>query len=711
MAPSEAMSPVMDHLASRPSGLDALFRPRSIAVIGASSDPRKIGGRPVAYLLRAGFRGRILPVNPGQTEVQGLPAYASLDDVPGTVDQVVIAVAARMLDKAVEACICKGVAAIVMFTSGLGEVDEAGRVQQAALAARCREAGIRMLGPNCLGLFNAWEGVFSTFSASLQGTWPRPGGVAIASQSGAFGTYCYTLLHQRGGGISHFIATGNEADIDVAACIAWFAEDPATKVIIVSLEGCRDGAGMRSALAMAAARGKPVVAMKVGTSALGADAAASHTGALAGTDAAYEAAFEEAGAYRAQSIEEMADVALACAAGRFPQGPRLGVITISGGVGVLLADNAATRGLEMPAMPEAAQERIRELVPFANPRNPVDATAQVVNDRTLLARILDIITAEGGFDSIIAFLALMGLSERAMETLRPTLATLREAYPDRLFVLCFVCSPELRAELEQMGFVVIEDPSRAVAVVAALTRIGRTRTSHSAPVSVVPIPLPTGAMDEAAAKRLLGEAGIPFVPERIACNAAEAAAAATALGYPVALKVLSADLTHKSDVGGVRLGLRNAEEVTTAWDEMMRQVAEKAPGAHVTGGLIAPMVTGGVETVLGVTCDPVFGPLVMFGLGGVFVEVFRDVVFRLAPVTREAALAQIRGIKGLALLQGARGRPSMDLGAIADALVALAHFAARHEADLQSVEINPFIALPQGGIAVDAVILPRPAAS
>jgi acyl-CoA synthetase (NDP forming) len=710
MMSGDMTSVAREEAGARRSALDALFRPRSVAVIGASSDPGKIGGRPVAYLLRAGFSGQIHPVNPTQPMVQGLPAHASIEEIPAPVDQVVVAVPAKHLAEAVESCIRKQVGAIIIFTSGLGEVDDAGRAQQAALAARCREAGIPLLGPNCLGLFNVADGVFSTFSASLQGTWPRAGGIAIASQSGAFGTYCYTLLHQRGAGISHFVATGNEADVDIAACIAWFAEDPATQVIAVSLEGCRDGARLRAALALAAARGKPVVAMKLGASELGIEAAASHTGALAGGDAAYEATFEEAGVWRARSIEELVDVALACAVGRFPAGPRLGVVTLSGGVGVLLADAAAAWGLEMPALPEAAQARIRELVPFANPRNPVDATAQVVNDRTLLGRIMEIMAAEGGFDATIAFLALMGLSERAMESLRPTLAALREAYPDRLFILCFVCPEALRLELERMGFVVIEDPGRAVAVVTALTAFGRARVRAAAPQRrsrSEAARLPDGPIDEAAAKRLLATAGIPFVTERVAGSEAEAIAAAAAIGFPVALKVLSAELTHKSNVGGVHLSLRSAEEVGSAWREMMRQVAEKAPEARITGGLVSPMVTGGVETVLGVTRDPVFGPLVMFGLGGVFVEVLHDVAFRLAPLTREAALAQIRSIKGLPLLQGAWGRPPVDLDALADALVALSDFALRHEEEVQSVEINPFIALPQGGLAVDAVMLRR----
>lgn len=686
--------------------LDALFRPASIAVIGASTDARKIGGRPIAFLKRAGYAGALYPVNPRQPEVQGLPAFVNLDAVPGPVDQAIIAVPAKAAKEAVEACARKGVKVAIMFTAGMGEVDEAGKRLQAEIAEICRAGGVRLVGPNSLGAFNVGDGIYPTFSAALDNVWPRPGRIAIASQSGAFGTYCYAMMADRGLGVSHFVSTGNEADVDVADCIGWLAEDPATDVILAYLEGCRDGGRLRAALARARANGKRVTLMKVGSSEAGALAAQSHTGTIAGSDAAYDAAFAETGTYRAHAIGELIDVAQACAGGVFPRGKRLGVLTPSGGIGIHLADLAADHGLDLPAMPDPAQARIRELIPFAGTRNPVDTTAQVANDRSLMTRIMEIMVAEGDFDIIIAFLAHMGRYPEQMAELKPVLFDLRRRYPDRLFILCMVCPPEQRSELEAEGFLLFEEPARAVQVAGALARLAETVPPLAPAAGATALPaLPAGDLDEAVCRRALTEAGIPFVPDRVATTREEAVAAAAALGFPVVLKVLSPDLTHKSDIGGVRLDLRDAAAVAAAWDAMMESVALAAPTARISGALVAPMIVDGVEVVLGVHRDPTFGPLAMFGLGGVFVEVFRDVTFRLAPLDLERARSMIGAIQGHPLLAGARGRPPVDAHAIARALVALAAFAERHQDSVASVEINPFIALPDGGFAVDAVIL------
>ncbi len=687
-----------------PPSLTPLFRPASIAVIGASTDATKIGGRPIDFLKQAGYRGRILPVNPNSAEVQGLPAFRSLDEVPGEVDMAVIGVPAAAVPAALEACIRKGVRAVVTFSSGYAELGEAGRLAQEALVARCRESGIRMLGPNALGVINPGDGVFVTFSASLHKNWPQPGKVAIATQSGAVGTYCFTLLADRGAGISHLITTGNEADVDVAACIDWLADDPATEVILTYLEGTRHGERLRAALEKCRAAGKPVVAMKVGASEVGAAATASHTGTLAGADAGYAALFQATGAWRAGSLSEAADIAAACTAGGLPRGKRLGVITVSGGAGAFLADASAAEGLELPALPDEAQAEIRAVVPFAGPRNPVDSTAQIANDKTALARMLEIMLRHGRFDALVGFLAFMAENEPRLLEMMPDLRRLRAAYPNTAFLFSLRAPPATRAMLLREGIATFEEPNDAVRAARALAWLGEQQGVR--PVAATPAPqtLPAGALDEAACRALLAAAGIPFAPAA-ACTSAEAAAeAATAQGFPVVLKVLSPDLAHKSDVGGVRLNLGDAEAVRAAYAAMMAEVAAKAPAARLTGALVSPMLSGGVECVLGMTRDPVFGPLMMVGLGGVFVEVLGDVAFRLAPLTHDVALEQIRSLKGHRLLAGARGRPAVDEGALAAALVALAGFALAHP-EVASVEVNPFIALPQGGFGVDAVIL------
>ena len=692
-----------------PHGLDPLFRPKSVAVIGASSDANRIGGRPVAYSKRA-FKGAIIPVNPNAREIQGLAAYPSIRDVPGDIDQAIIAVPAKAAMRATDECIAKGVKAAVMFSSGFAETGAEGRAMQVELARRCAAGGMKLVGPNSLGMFNAHAGLYSTFSSYFDPLWPRTGPVSIVSQSGAFGTYFLAIAAERGLGFSHFVATGNEADVDVAACVDWLADDPDTGVIMIYLEGCRDGARLRAALARAAENRKPVVAMKVGVSEQGVAAIASHTGSLAGSDAVFDAVFREYNAHRARSLDELVDVAYACAGGVFPKSPRLGVVTLSGGVGIQMADAAADLGLVLPRMPEAAQQKVLALVPFAGPANPVDATAQVINDWSMFTTILGIVADEGHVDSVVSFLAHTGTTPGLMDRLKPAFLAVRQRFPDRVFILCARMPGELADAFTGAGFLIFEDPTRAVAAVAALARLGRGFSKTHVPQLIeAPSaqPLPAGPIDEVAAKRMLGAAGVPFAPERVARTRDEAVAGANEVGFPVALKVLSRDIAHKSEAGGVVLSLRSAEDVASGYDAMLACVRERAPTARVEGALVARMVEGGIETVIGTKRDAIFGPVVMFGLGGVYVEVLKDVTLRLAPVDHAAAKEMIRAIKGYPLLAGARGRPPADLDALADALVALSRFAAAHP-EVASAEINPFIALPQGGVAVDALIMTEP---
>jgi acetate---CoA ligase (ADP-forming) len=689
-----------------PHGLDPLFRPRSVAVIGASSDANRIGGRPVAYSKRA-FTGAIIPVNPNAREIQGLTAYPSIRDVPGDIDQAIIAVPAKAALQAADQCIVKGVKAAVMFSSGFAETGAEGRAMQVELARRCAAGGMTLLGPNSLGMFNAHIGLYATFSSYFDPLWPRVGPVSIVSQSGAFGTYFLAIAAERGLGFSHFVATGNEADVDVAACVDWLADDPDTGVIMVYLEGCRDGARLRSALARAAANRKPVVAMKVGVSEQGVAAIASHTGSLAGSDTVFDAVFREYNVHRARSLDELVDVAYACAGGVFPKSPRLGVVTLSGGVGIQMADAAAELGLELPRMPDAAQQKVLALVPFAGPANPVDATAQVINDWSMFTTILGIVADEGNVDSVVSFLAHTGTTPGLMDRLKPAFLQVRQRFPDRVFILCARMPPEMAEAFAAIGFLIFEDPTRAIATVAALAKLAQGHAKAPMPQSVEAQSaqrLPAGPIDEAEAKRLLGAAGVPFAPERAARTCEEAVAAAKEIGFPVVLKVLSPDIAHKSEAGGVVLGLRNADDVASGYDAMMARVRERAPTARIEGALVARMIEGGIEIVIGTKRDPIFGAVVMFGLGGVYVEVLNDVTLRLAPVDQAAAKEMIRAIKGYPLLAGARGKPPADLDALADALVAMSRFAAAHP-DVISAEINPFIALPQGGVAVDALIM------
>ena len=688
--------------------LDPLFRPASVAIIGASSDPTRIGGRPVAFSKRA-FKGAIVPINPKGGEIQGLPAYASIAAAPGPIDQAIIAVPAKAALAAADECIAKGVKAAVMFSSGFAETGAEGRALQVELTRRCRAGGMKLLGPNSLGMFDVHAGLYCTFSSYFDPLWPRTGSVSIVSQSGAFGTYFLAIAAERGLGFSHFVATGNEADVDVAACVEWLADDPATGVIMIYLEGCNDGARLRAALARAAANHKPVVAMKVGVSEQGVAAIASHTGSLAGSDAVFDAVFAETNVHRARTLDELVDVAYACSGGVFPKSPRLGVVTLSGGVGIQMADAAVELGLELPRMPDAAQQKVLAMVPFAGPANPVDTTAQVVNDWSMFTKILGIVADEGAVDSVVSFLAHMGTTPGLMDRLKPAFLEARQRFPDRVFVLCARMPREMADAFFALGFLIFEDPNRAIAAVAALARLGAGFDTVRVPAEFGKAQaLPSGPINEAEAKRLLADAGVPFAPERTARTRDEAVAAAQEIGFPIVLKVLSPDIAHKSEAGGVVLGLQDADAVGNAHDAMMARVREREPDARLDGALVARMIEGGVETVIGIKRDPVFGPVVMFGLGGVYVEVLKDVTLRLAPVDHAIAREMIRRIKGFPLLAGVRGKPAADLDALADAIVAMSRFGAAHA--VASAEINPFIALPEGGYAVDALILTEGAA-
>lgn len=692
--------------------LRPLFDPRSIAIVGASNDVQKFGGRPIRYSVEGGYKGAILPINPKGGEIQGLKAYRDIREAPGPVDLVIVSVPAAGVVEAIERCAEAKARAAVIFSSGFAELGGEGEAWQARLAEIARTGGIRLVGPNCMGMLNVRSAAVGTFSSAFEHGWPRAGGVAVMSQSGAVGSHCLVLARQRGLGLRGWVTTGNECDVDVAELIAFCAEDPETKVVVAYMEGCKRPDAFCAALERARLAGKPVVIMKVGASEVGRVAASSHTASLAGADAVFDAVFRQYGVHRARTLDELIDVAAACSAGQFPVGRRLGVVTISGGVGVLASDAAAEHGMEVPELPAATQARLKALMPFATPRNPVDTTASVLNDLRLLRESLDAVLNDGAVDAVLCFLTSIGYSKRMMPLLHEVLGEVRARHPGRLVVLSMMCHAEDRIRLEEeLGYVVFEDPSRGIAAIAALMAFGASfaRTAREAPPALAAgakAP-PKRGLTEIEAAALLREAGLPAIESRLAKTSNEAAAAAKALGFPVALKVVSADIAHKSDVGGVKLRLGDDTQVRQAFADVMTAVKAKAPRAAIDGVLVAPMVAGGVECIMGVSRDPVFGPMVLFGLGGVFVEVLKDASLRRAPFGRDEARRMIGELKGLPLLEGARGRPPADLEALADALAKLSAYAYAMREAVESIDLNPVLALPEGCVAVDALIVPR----
>ena len=699
-----AQSPVV----RRP--LSKLLGPKSVAIIGASDNHTRIGGRPLYYLLNGAFEGPVYPVNANRETVQGVKAYKSILDVPGPVDAVVVAVPAEVVVQTIEDCATKGVGAAVVFSSGFAEQDERGAAWQEQLTEISHRTGFRLLGPNCLGVFNAKTGWLATFTTSVEQYPVQPGPIAIASQSGAFGSHLYTVAAKRGIRCTYWVTTGNESDVELSECISYYAQSDEVKVIAVYAEGVRNGPGLRDALALAYKNNKPVIFQKVGRSGAGAEAAASHTASLAGSDAVYEALFRQYGVFRVDSIEELLDIALACQAGAMPKGDKIGLLTISGGAGVQMADTAEACGLNVAPMPEDQQKYLKELIPFAGVRNPVDVTAQALNDLTLIKKFMESMMDEGGYDAVVAFFTVVAGSKMLSDQLIETLRDIRQKYADAPMILSIVAPEDIVRNYEAEGYTILEDPARAVRAAAALVHfVMAFERGHGAPPPALPSTAkraPEGSVGEAEARNILASAGIPMAGTHLATTADEAVTAWKSIGGPTAMKIVSPEILHKTEIGGVKLGVDGAEEVTAAFDAIMAAGKSHHPDANIEGVIVSEMVTGGVETVLGVINDPVFGPAVMFGLGGVFVEVLGDVTFRLAPFGVDEAHRMINEIKGIKMLHGARGTPLADIDALADALVKLSVFAAANADRFSSIDVNPFIVKESGAVAVDALIVP-----
>jgi len=694
----------------RPS-LDALLNPRSVAVIGASDDASRIGGRPIHYMRLAGFEGPIYPVNPRYSAVQGIPAYPDIASVEGDVDLAIVALPARLVPETLEACANKGVTSAVVFSAGFAETGADGQAAQARITTIAREHGIRVLGPNCIGLYNADIGFFGTFTSTLEDRFPEPGPIGLVSQSGAYGTHLSLLAAQRGLGVRYWVTTGNESDVDVPEVIDWFADCPDVSVIVAYSEGLANTSTLLRALGKARAHGKPVIFMKVGTTEIGAEAARSHTASLAGSDEVCDAVLRQFGAYRAHSSEEMLDVAYAAGFGVFPKSRCVALMTISGGVGVQMADAAVNAGLDVAPMTDEAQATLKRLLPFGASRNPIDITAQAFNDIGLVSSNLELILDDGRYDSVIAFFSYVASSKSMVEPIFSALRDAKRQHPDCVLVLSIIGPTEIVRRYEEAGCPVFEDPTRAVRAVSALAYL---RASFDRPAPVHPEtsglnpPLPAGPFSEHGAGQVLSRAGLPMAEMTLVTTSEQAVEAAVTVGFPVAMKVCSPDVVHKTEIGGVALDVGDTDAVRTTFHRLA-QTGRSLTDTGFEGILLGRMAPPGIDMVVGVSRDPSFGPMLMVGFGGTLVEVLRDVSFRLPPIDAEEARRMIGELRGFPILAGTRGASPYDIDALATALVALSTFAAGYGGDLESAEINPLRVLPdgQGVVGLDAVVITR----
>lgn len=688
------------------SDLSPLLNPTRVAILGASDSPSRIGGRSIGYMLERPFQGSIYPVNPHRSTVQGLAAFATVGDLPEVPDVAIIALQADLVPDAIEQLGRRGTRSAIIFSSGFAEVGLEGEVLQDRVVQAARTYGMRLLGPNTLGVINPRRNFWGTFTASIQSGWPEVGRIGIASQSGAYGAHMLSLTVARGLGVSAFVTTGNEADITATDAIGWMAEDEHTDVILAYLEGVKDGPKLVAALDAARGARKPVIVMKAGRSAIGGAAAQSHTASLAGDDAVIDAILREHGALRIRTTQEALDFSEAATRRIYPVANTLGVLTVSGGAGVLIADDADALKLPMPELPAKSQALLKEKLSFAATRNPVDCTAQAFNQIELIGDFGTELVEAGGYKSLIIFLSHAGGHRTTFPALREQLQRIRQAAPDCLTALAVIAPPDIVAAYQEDGFLVYDDPARAVSAIAAMGQIGEyfAERSESAPGALLPAGHLSDAPNEADVKRAFASAGIAVPSEVVTATADEAALAADRIGFPVVLKIVSPDILHKTEIGGVVTGVDDADSVRRNFDLLIERAVSARPDAKIDGILVAQQIDGGVECFMGIKRDPAFGPIALFGLGGIYVEVLKDVVLRSCPFDEADARQMIEGIRGLPLLAGARGQDACDLDALATMLSRLSRLAVGLGPSLAAIDINPVISTRAGAWAVDGVI-------
>ena len=698
------------------AGLSPFFKAASIAVVGASEDITKIGGRPVHMLIKHGYAGAVYPINPKGGVIQGLLAYASVRETPTAPELAILAVPASATPAALRDCATRGTKAAIVLSAGFTEAGPAGAALQAELVAIAREHGMRVLGPNCLGAVNVADRLIGSFSIALEEHMPPAGHAGIVSQSGNVGSHTMQSVARRGMGVSRFIATGNEADVDVADGIAALADDPDTRIILCCMETCRDATKLISALQRARELGKPVIVLKIGSTEKGQQAAASHTGALTGSDAVIDAVFRRYGVLRVRSVEALIDIGHAASLlmpNRLPRNDAVTLVAASGGFGIMMADAMSEAGMALPALAPLTQQRILDAVPTASTGNPVDASAQMSSRPDILGKMLTALLDDPSDSALVLFMSLSLYNTRLRGIYLEALAQVRASHPDRLLMIISQGPADAIEQINALGIPVFSSIDAAATGLAGLVRLGQLRaekTHQRALPAAEPVD-PIVFQNEFHAKQALGNVGIDVPHEVIAGDADAAVRAADAIGYPVVLKIASEDVAHKTEAGGVMLNVANAQAVRDAHARILANVARHAPAARIDGVLVAPMLLGGTEMIAGVSQDPVFGPIVMVGMGGIYAEVLNDVAVQAAPVTEDEALAMIRSLKMFPILDGARGQAKADIAAAARSVARLSEFAFRHRNDVSDIDMNPILVRPQGqGVVVlDALMIPRAA--
>ena len=682
--------------------------PGSIAVIGASENPNKIGGRPIAYLSRFGFRGAVYPINPARETVQGLQAFAGLSALPAVPDVAVIAVPGQLAVDAVAECAAAGVKLAIVMASGFGETgDPAAKAQELAMVASARAAGMRMVGPNSQGLANFGNGAVPNFSTMFVDTPAQDGPVGIISQSGAMSVIPYGLLRGRGIGVRHAHATGNDADITVCELATAVVEDPDLKLLLLYLEGLPDPHNLAEAARIARRRNLPIVALKSGRSQAGAEAARSHTGSLATEDRVVDAFLEDQGIWRVRTMAEMVDMAELYLKGWTPKGRRLVAISNSGAVCVMTADAATDADMPLAPLSDATQTELRTILPgFATTRNPVDITAALLSNSNLFGAILPVIAKDPAADAFFIGVAVAGTGYDVEAFARDSASFATETGKP---LVAAASQPVVAERFRAHGVSVYPTEGQAIRALGQyVSHAERLRAAQAAdpppPLRRTP-PAATRMLDEAASLAMLAERGVPVVAHRVCVSAAGARTAYAALGGGrVVVKGCSSRIAHKSELGIVRVGIESADGVEAAYREVVAAAARG--GETLDGVIVASMARGRRELMIGAHLDPTFGPVLVVGDGGKYVEAMPDAATVLAPFTPERIERALRRLRIAPLLDGVRGEPPMDVEAFCRAAAAVGTLIADPAAGIASLDVNPVIvgARGEGCVAVDALV-------
>jgi len=691
--------------------LDSLFYPQSIAVIGASADPKKVGYAVLDNIKRFGYTGEILPVNPRADEILGIRAYPNILEIDKNADLAVIAIPAAMVPQCVRDCIAKGVKSAVIISAGFKEAGSAGILLEEELKAIVRESGIRILGPNCLGVINTSNNINATFAAGML---PK-GRLAFFSQSGALGIAILDWAIGNKIGFSKFISLGNKADLNETDFIEYFINDPETDIILGYLEDVVEGRKFLQ-IAKKATKVKPIILVKSGGTQAGARAASSHTGALAGSENAFNAAFKQTGVIRADGIEDLFETAMAFNSKKLPQGNNLLIVTNAGGPGIIAADTAEKLGINLPQLSKETTNILSSLLPKnASLYNPVDIIGDATSDR--YSAVLDNAMNDPNVDGFLIILtpqSMINVEDTAQVVIN---ASKRSNKP---FITSFMGEERVRSSVQTLKSSSIPNFSYPEPAVRAFKRLfdhwSWTVKEENQPekINAGKESVSKKIMDalgrnqfqfaEDDSREILSQYGFKFPGKCLATTPKEASAAASKIGFPVVMKISSPDILHKTDIGGVKVGINSKKEAEDAFTEITMNAGRFMPSAFINGVTVYEMLPKGKEVILGITYDRTFGHMIMFGLGGIYVEILKDVSFRIVPVTRSDAREMIGEIRTYPILKGARGEKPADIDSIVDSIIRLSNLSTDFPV-IQELDINPLVVYEKGAAALDARII------